>query len=514
MENLVNDKIINFPDEIDTSGEISYDFTNFFKNDFLKGKIMDFMSSTQYSTIISFSTNKHDIDLVSVLAYLLGKKLIIANTKNGLPNNGIKYNYKEKYIIWINTLQYDEDILLGLNKIISRGLKILSINSLIDNNEGVRFYIETLKPDINISSTYNLYNLMDYLESKNLINGFIKEKCKFIADKYRKKTHHYLENYTATKNKSFSYLKSPIEWYINNYYIFNHPNNKNTAYSLQYVNSIEWKDMRADLEKYGDKINSIVINKNSIVNLDDIELGLLQSKHNFTIIDYCPFNYLLSSRDMNLNNNLLSEYKTNYDAIIYSIDMNLWTEKYEKDLITDFSRYNTKIMLYVNLSNNINHFERLRDLIIYSNDYLSSIIQGVIFDYDIIKNITIPQKMELHKLIPLTLQVNNITENEMKYFERNKFGLMLANIFNYRADNRKFLVENKQINKNEIDKYVIELSKNKKDEFTSLSRKINNFSYKLNTIINKRNDNVDEKISFLHYLSPRNIWNYLLSSTE
>jgi hypothetical protein len=532
ITDLINKKAIIFPEEIDTSGTIKYDFTklnnyNELSNIFNSSKI----DLNNIDCLVAFNTLSNS-GLVSSIAKEYNKDLLLINPETGFPAFGSrKVNYKLKYALWIDTLSFDREIFAGLQKLAKRGLRISHIYSLIDTHENVRLYLSEVFPNAIINPVYELYDLMAIYESKNLLTGFLIEKCKFNADRNRKMTHAYVETYIKHSNGTYDYIKNPIKWYVDNYLEFNNLT-KNGSLDmntkqliLQYTSGeLKWSNIYKDIDLYGSHINKLIIDLDIIEDINNEELLELQNKYNFNVFEYSPYNKLLNTRYLELNKmniNELNYLTTDYDGVVFSLDLSmLKNDDYYNDLTTLLSSISKKVLLYP-LVSNVNDIELLRDIILYSNEYSSSRIQGVIFDYSQVKNLVFDKKMSLHLLVPLILNVSELTNDIPKYFVDNGYQSLLTSLHTIPLELRHMNWINGyssfMLNKfSRVDKYLNELDddivKNRITKYVSSHK----FALDTNIGSNNDNDNSENSVSrnnnsLISYISPFAWYKYLMS---
>lgn len=526
---LIDKKVIIFPEEIDTNGAIKYDFTKL--NNTILTNIFT-SSSVNFDNIdclISFNTPQNS-GLVSVIANLFNKEVLIIDPQTGFPAfGGRKINYKHRYTIWLDILNYDTTIFEGLEKLAKRGLRINSINSLIDCHENSRLYIKEIFPNAIINVNYELYDLMAVYESRNILTSFLVEKCKFTADKNRKLTHSYIETFLKNRDNSFTYMKEPMKWYIENYYEFNNlieSGNSTHHFEsliLKYITNIEWKQMCKELILYGNRINKLIINPSCINGLNLDELSELQNKHHFNIFEYNPYFKLLDTRNLSMtdehfNKVVTNYYHTNFDGIVYSINLSLLNDDdFKNDLTLAISLMGKKILLYVYIENT-NDIKLLQSLITYSNEYMNSRIQGIIFDYDQVANITFDKKLQLQNLAPLILNVDELDNKYSTYYKTNEYSGLAISLHSIPLEKRAFTwLNDYEITSkvNNISEYLKELDDTLLDR---LMKYFENHSFSLTSVIskNKKEDQQSNNTNggLMGFISPIAWYNYFMGNKQ
>lgn len=530
ITDLINKKAIVFPEEIDTSGTIKYDFTKLNNYNELSSMLnnagIDF---SNVDCLIAFNTLSNS-GLVSSIAKEYNKELLLINPETGFPAFGSrKVNYKLKYALWFDTLSFDREIFAGLQRLAKRGLRISHIYSLIDTHENVRLYLSEVLPNAIIKPIYDLYNLMAIYESKNLLTGFLIEKCKFNADRNRKMTHAYVETYLKHSNGTYDYIKNPVKWYVDNYLEFNNLTKSGSldmntkSLILQYTSGdLKWNNIKIELERYGSHINKLIIDLDNIEDINNKELLELQNKYNFNVFEYSPYNKLLNTRYLELNKkNIyeLNDLTTDYDGIVFSLDLSmLRNDEYRTDLTTILGSISKKVLLYP-LVSDVNDIELLRDVILYSNEYSSSRIQGVIFDYSQVKNLVFDKKMALHLLVPLFLNVSELTSDIPKYFVDNGYQSLLTSLHTIPLESRhmKWISDysSSMINRfSQVDNYLNELDDDTvKDR---ISKHVSSHKFALDTSSNSNNNTVvstrtsENNNSLISYISPIAWYKYFM----
>lgn len=529
INSLVEKKAIIFPEEIDTNGVIKYDFTKL--NNTLLTNIFTSLSVNfnDIDCLVSFNTPQNS-GLVSVIANLFNKEVLIIDPQTGFPAfGGRKINYKHRYAIWLDILNYNTTIFQGLEKLAKRGLRINSVNSLIDCHESSRLYISEVFPDVDINVNYELYDLMAVYESRNILTSFLVEKCKFTADKNRKLTHAYVETFIKNRDNSFTYMKEPMKWYVENYYEFNNlieSGNSTHHFEpliLKYITKIEWEQMRKELILYGNHISKLIINPSCINGLDLNELSEIQNKYHFNIIEYNPYFKLLDTRNLSMtdehfNKVVTDYYHTNFDGIVYSINLSLLNnDDFKNDLTLAISLMSKKVLLYVSIDNESN-IKLLQSLITYSNEYMNSRIQGVIFDYDQVSHITFDKKLQLQNLVPLILNVNELDTKYATYYKNNEYSGLAIPLHSIPLEKRNFtwLNEYEVINKiKNISEYLKELDDTMLDR---LMKYFENHSFSLTSVVsqNKKTNSSsnDTHGGLIGFISPIAWYNYFMGNNQ
>jgi hypothetical protein len=515
ITDLFNNKVVIFPDEIDTSGCIKYDLTKLNNSQEL---IASELEDNEIDSFISLRTYE-DSGYVLKLATLFNKDVLYINPETGFPRYGNKkLNYKLKYVLWIDTIGYNLELFNGLEKLSKRGLRIKSIVTLIDCHEGVSLLIKELFPNAKYKSIYELYNLLAIFEGNKLITNFLVEKCKFNADKNRKLTNRYVENYLKMKNGSYEYMKNPSRWYIDNYLTFNNLLEQNVIIPdynnivLTYIKEYNWTDIEKELICYGKNVNKVVINPQNITNLNLEVLYKLQRTYNFNVIEYKYYanTTLLDTRDLSINKYNNKNISTLFDGLIYSINLtSLNDTKYKNDLIHILTQSGIKVLLYVNVVN-VNDIKLLQDLILYSNEYMNSCIQGVIFDYEQVKNMVFDKKIRLYDLIPLILNINEITVDIKYYFTDNNYTSLMLSMDIIPMERRGFNWFNSFLRNNQED--IANIINTDIDLRDKLHKECSVIRYKLANTVKKEEENNESysKIRLLNYISPFSWYNYFL----
>jgi hypothetical protein len=519
---LFNKNAIIFPDEIDSNGKIKYDLTKINNLQNLETLLNTVLTTEILNNIDCFITIKteNDTGFILTIGKMFNKDVLYIDPKSGFPMYGNKkLNYKLKYALWIDTVGYNRELFQGIEKLAKRGLRINDIFTLIDCHEGVSLFIEEVMSKALYKPIYELYNLMSIYESKGLIANFLVEKCKFNADKNRKYTHSYIETFTKIKNESYDYMKTSNKWYINNYLKFNNlldPREIKPDYNniiLKYIESCKWSDIRNDIICYGNKINKLVIYPNNITDIDLEELYKLQKEYMFNVIEYNPYFKLMDTRCLDLyKTSKNKEIKTIFDGIIYSINIsNLENITFKNDLIKELSKFTKKVLLYVNVVNNFD-IKLLQDIILYSVEYMNCCIQGVIFDYQQVKNITYDKKLHLADLVPIILNINEITIDMKNHFTDNKYTSLMLSMHTIPLERRGFtwFIPFLRNNQEELNKMI-----NERENRDELNKYIANHNYALKAQINnsqvEKMDSIEthSKIKLLSYISPFAWYNYL-----
>jgi hypothetical protein len=529
ITDLINKKAIVFPEEIDTSGTIKYDFTKLNNYNELSSMLnnagIDF---SNVDCLIAFNTLSNS-GLVSSIAKEYNKELLLINPETGFPAFGSrKVNYKLKYALWLDTLAFNKEIFAGLQRLAKRGLRISHIYSLIDTHENVRLYLSEVLPNAIINPIYDLYDLMAIYESKNLLTGFLIEKCKFNADRNRKMTHAYVETYLKHSNGTYDYIKNPVKWYVDNYLEFNNLTTNGSLdmnkkqLILQYTSGdLKWSNICKEIDLYGSHINKLIIDLDNIEDIDNDELLILQNKYKFNIFEYSPYNKLLNTRYLELNKkNIyeLNEMTTEYDGLVFSLDLSmLRNDDYRVDLNTLLGSINKRVLLYPFVSD-VNDIELLRDVILYSNEYNSSRIQGVIFDYSQVKNLVFDKKMSLHLLVPLILNVLELTSDIPKYFVDTGYQSLLTSLHTIPLElrNMEWISDysSSMINRfSQVDRYLNELDDDTvKDR---ISKYVSGHKFALDTTTKSNNGNsgngdISNNNSLISYISPIAWYKYFM----
>lgn len=528
ITDLLKRKSIIFPEEIDTSGTIKYDFTklnNYTElSSMLNNKCIDFMN---VDCLIGFNTNTNS-GLISSIAKEYNKDLLLINQETGFPAFGSrKFNYKLKYAIWLDTLSFNKEIYDGLHKLAKRGLRIIEIYSLINTHENMDLYLKEVLPNATITSVYALYDLMAIYESKDLLSGFLIEKCKFNSDKNRKYTHSYIENYLKNKNKSYDYIKQSDKWYVNNYLEFNNLTSNGSLdmntkqLILQYTSGVnEWSKIKLELDNYGQYINKLVIDLDCIENINNNELLELQNKYKFNVFEYSPYFKLLNTRNLELNKNLRIEqtnfFDTDYDGIVFTLELALLNNTDFKNDVNKFlNSYNKKVLLYPSVLN-VNDIELLRELILYNTEYNSSRIQGVIFDYSQVKKLVFDKNMYLHLLIPLILNVTELTNTTAKYFVDNNYQSLFTSIYTIPLESRNMKWLDKYSSSTvsrfaRIDDYLNKLDD---DDIKNRIKKHvleHKFCLENNIVKDTKTSDTETTISLIKYISPIAWYKYFMN---
>ena len=69
----------------------------------------------------------------------------------------------------------------------------------------------------------------------------------------------YIENYVKNINETFDYMKTPVKYYCNNYYVFHNPENKFSKLALNFIYKTNWESVKRLIKVYGDMVNNILI---------------------------------------------------------------------------------------------------------------------------------------------------------------------------------------------------------------------------------------------------------------
>jgi hypothetical protein len=542
---LLNNNVICFPDEIDTNGKVNYDLSKLSQlasKETLSALLpANVLAETDCFITLKTASNS---GFVLTLAQLFNKQVLYIEPSSGFPYYGSrKFNYKLKYTLWLDTVCYDNELIQGLEKLAKRGLRINNIITLIDCHEGVKLFINEVLPNTVYNPFYELYDLMSIYESKGLLTGFLVEKCKFIADKNRKHVHQYLETYTKNKLGSYDYIKNSEQWYIDNYLCYNNllsdtnvndtTNNDTNVLNanfnnlvLKYITPINWDNMRKELISYGDNINKLIVYPENIRDLDLNELLLLQKKYSFKIIEYSPYFKLLDTRKLEMFDLLKKNNgtPTKFDGVVYSLSLSCLNNiEFKNDLIRFLSSITTKVLLYINVENG-NDIKLLQELILYSNEYMNACIQGIIFDYDNIKKFVIDKKLYLSRLVPLILNITEISGDVRDYFISSEYDSLLMQLSTVPLERRSFnwFKSFQDYNKHSSINKLIQDDTNKEN----INTYIKNFKYSLEKYLNDNNtddnntelDNNDEmvddttKYTLFSYISPFAWYSYFLGN--
>jgi hypothetical protein len=517
---LFNKNAIIFPAEIDNDAKLKYDFTRLNNYDDIITKIINSNNITfkDIDCFITFNRLSNS-GLISTIANIFNKDILYINPLTGFPAFGKrKLNYKLKYALWLDTLHHDIELFNGLEKLAKRGLRISNLYTLIDCHEGVSLFINEVLPNVKLITIYELYDLMSFYESKDLLTNFIIEKCKFIADKNRKLTIQYIEEFSKLRNGLFDYMINPEKWYIQNYICFNKLHVSTMHYksiTLNYTSNYEWVNIKKEIICYNSFINNIIISPERINGLNLEELLQLQNKYKFNVIEFNPYFKLLDTFKLNIVNNYIKSNNISsiYDGIIYSINLSILLNKKKKDeLYKTLSLITNKVLLYINVDDDL---RLLQELIIYSNEYMNSVIQGIIMDYEQVKNITFDKKLVLHNLVPLILNVNEITDDMNKYYSNNHYHSLLLSLNVIPLQNRK-QKELRQLYTNEltgtydtVNKYLV--SQDNTDDRDNMREYIRNHKFALEKHI-KKSVNTQYQSKLVSYISPIAWYRYLLGS--
>lgn len=423
------DKVLHLPSETDSIADIKTNFTTLNRDEIAKIFTVNNINFNDYDGIISINTSANS-GLSAIIASMNDKQHYILNPKTGLDIFGNKLSYTKKYLIWLDKLEYDETVLEGLDRIKYRGYRIQQILTLINMHDNMTEYVTTLFPEKE-KSLFDLYDLLSAYENNGSITKFLVEKCKFRIDYKRKLMNRYTENYVKNNSESFDYMKSPTKYYCNNYYVFHNPENKFSKLALNFLYKTTWDNVKRLITVYGDMVNNIFITPEYIDGLDTTVLLELQNKFNFNVIEFNPNNNILENRVNQLHTNFKFTLTTKYDAV----NLNLYIND-KKDLENDITYLKlilsmTTQKVFLNLYvRNIDNLYMLQDLLIYTNEYCNSAIQGIIIDYNnfITLGGNISKKLKLHQLCPIFLNAESISDNVTKFYNDNNCSCLLTNI--------------------------------------------------------------------------------------
>lgn len=446
--------------------------------------IENYQDSNDFDTLLYFKESTH-----SAFPYLLSKSLNIdlvsLSNKTGLnTNTNMKIDFNKKYCLWMDTLTYNYNTLCSLDKLRKKGITITHVFSFMNMQCCCDLYIKYLYPDIHIYELYKLINVINFYNNNNYIDSYMSETVYFNNDINYKKTKILLSRITSLYEKSAEHFKNRLHYLTHNYNlnIYNKDdehydmNNMSLSYMLNYIS---FDDLCKDINKYGNSLNYIIINRSKVDNIDDNKLLELQKKYNFYVIEHNPERFMVLDAELEDLNNNSTLIKTNYDGLVLFINNDTLLNY---NMILNLSRIlnNNKVLLYFNIDDNNLNSHELMKFIIDINTVHNKYVLGLILEYKNLKNYrnNLIKRIRLLDLIPVYIYFDNYENDDIKYINNHKFRYCLLNntMVPYFNDINKTLKDNN----NEIVKEINELVNN-----------IKSYDNYFNSILNGENNGED-----------------------
>ena len=427
--------------------------------------IEDYQEKKYFDTLLYFEESTN-----SAFPYLLSRglnvELISLSNKTGLnTNKEIRLDFNKKYCLWLDCLTYDYHNLCSLDKLRKKGINITNVFSFMNMQNCVDLYIKYLYPEIKFYELYKLLSVINYYKANNVIDSYTCETIFFNNDICYKKTKQLLNRIESLYNNTAEHFKDRAMYLTSNYNLNIRKLENNNNYdmknmSLSYIlNNVDFNLICKDINRYGDKLKYIIINRKKVSNIDDNKFLELQNKFNFYIVEHNPEKYILTNTEhLHINNN--SELmKTDYDALLLFIDnRTLLNDNMLINLNSIFN--NNNVLLYFTIYDDSFNTHELMDFILNLNITHSRKLIGLVINEKTFVNYknNIIKRIKLLDLVPVYIYFENYEFNDKNILTKHGFRYCLLNntMTSYINDVNEILKDNnKKIMCKEINSRIL-----------------------------------------------------------